>query len=216
MAQFYVILINMKICQKCGNTGEFYKDKTRADGFAKWCKSCMNEYSSAYRKNNKEHIAELSRAYHQNNKETICARTRQWVKDNSEQKSKTDKDRYEKFKAEGRLHEYYGNIDHKQVRIRSKQWKKDNQGRVNAQLAKRRADIIQATPAWAEINEIIHIYNEARILTETTGIDHEVDHIVPLNSQLVCGLHCLANLQILTAEENNRKKCKLLTEQIDI
>lgn len=34
---------------------------------------------------------------------------------------------------------------------------------------------------------------------------HHVDHEIPLSHPLVCGLHCLANLQYLTAEENLAK-----------
>lgn len=34
---------------------------------------------------------------------------------------------------------------------------------------------------------------------------HHVDHIIPINHPDVCGLHCLANLQYLTAEENLAK-----------
>lgn len=36
----------------------------------------------------------------------------------------------------------------------------------------------------------------------------EVDHIVPLNSDMVCGLHCIDNFQFLTREENARKSNK--------
>lgn len=35
-----------------------------------------------------------------------------------------------------------------------------------------------------------------------------VDHIIPLNHSSVCGLHCLANLQYLTEEENYFKSNK--------
>lgn len=37
---------------------------------------------------------------------------------------------------------------------------------------------------------------------------HEVDHIIPLNHPLVCGLHCVANLQYLTVEANREKSNK--------
>ena len=48
-------------------------------------------------------------------------------------------------------------------------------------------------------------YRQARWLTETLRIPHHVDHIVPLVHELVCGLHCEANLQVLTAQQNLEK-----------
>lgn len=55
------------------------------------------------------------------------------------------------------------------------------------------------TPKWANREKILEIYKEAyeqRL---------EVDHIIPLNNDLVCGLHVEGNLQIITSEENLRK-----------
>jgi 5-methylcytosine-specific restriction endonuclease McrA len=109
-----------------------------------------------------------------------------------------------------RTKEYYGNTDKERNKERSRRWRSLNKGRVNAQIAKRRATALQATPPWAEFEQIAMLYVKARRLTETTGVDHEVDHIVPLKNDVVCGLHCLSNLRILTADANNRKKCKLI------
>jgi 5-methylcytosine-specific restriction endonuclease McrA len=41
-----------------------------------------------------------------------------------------------------------------------------------------------------------------------TGIQYEVDHIIPLNHELVCGLNIPENLQIITQEENRKKSNK--------
>jgi hypothetical protein len=199
----------MKLCLKCGREGIFSKDKTRPDGLAKWCKSCVSEYLTKYRADNKERIVQLNARYSKVHAEAHRQKTAKWCKDNPESRTAHLRANYERHKAEGKLDEYYGNTDRERNKLRSRLWRQNNQGRVNATLAKRRADLLKATPKWAEYDKIVELYDKARMLTESTYIDYEVDHIIPLNSPIVCGLHCLDNLQILTGEENNRKKCKV-------
>lgn len=83
-----------------------------------------------------------------------------------------------------------------------------------AMEAARRARLRSAEPRWltpAQHEEIKELYVEARQLTLTTGEPHEVDHIVPLNGETVCGLHVPWNLRVLKAEAN-RLKGNLLME----
>ncbi len=67
--------------------------------------------------------------------------------------------------------------------------------------ANRRAKQKQATPIWANVEEITNIY-----LNCPEGYD--VDHIIPINSKIVCGLHVENNLQYLLSSENKRKSNK--------
>lgn len=77
---------------------------------------------------------------------------------------------------------------------------------INAEKAMRRlARKRKATPAWADKKAISAFYAEAARLTAETGVEHEVDHIVPLQSRRVCGLHVENNLQILTSQANKEK-----------
>lgn len=94
-------------------------------------------------------------------------------------------------------------------------WQIANRPVVNAHAGKRRAMRRQATPAWASQDAITAIYEEAARLTLATGIPHEVDHIYPLISSVVCGLHVEANLQILTKTENRRKHNRLMPTASD-
>ncbi len=67
----------------------------------------------------------------------------------------------------------------------------------------------QATPPWADISAIRAIYREAARLTKATGEPHHVDHVVPLISPVVCGLHTQSNLQVLPASINLSKGNRL-------
>lgn len=93
-------------------------------------------------------------------------------------------------------------------------WAKSNPHKVNASIAKRRATKKNATPAWANLAVIEGFYKEAARLTKETGIRHEVDHIIPLQGEFVCGFHCEDNLQILTRSENAHKKNKFVRESL--
>lgn len=74
-----------------------------------------------------------------------------------------------------------------------------------ATVRQRTALKLKATPQWADKNEILAFYAKAQQLTARTGTIHHVDHVVPLRSALVCGLHWEGNLQVLTQADNAHK-----------
>ena len=82
----------------------------------------------------------------------------------------------------------------------------------SAYIVERRKKRDRSMPLWADKKEIQAIYIKAKQLTKETGIKHEVDHIIPSNHPLVCGLHVESNLQILTETDNIIKSNNFITE----
>ncbi len=80
-------------------------------------------------------------------------------------------------------------------------YRKANPHIINAINAKRKATKLQATPSWANKEHIDSVYLLASI-NRKAGYDVQVDHIVPLRSDMVCGLHCESNLQLLLGSDN--------------
>jgi len=80
-----------------------------------------------------------------------------------------------------------------------------------AKEAKRRAAKLQRTPSWLTDEDhwmFEEIYSLTKLREELTGIKWHVDHIIPLQGEIVCGLHVPTNLQVITATENLSKSNK--------
>jgi hypothetical protein len=71
--------------------------------------------------------------------------------------------------------------------------------------ARRLSELAIATPSWADLKALCAVRAAARYLTVSTGTRHAVDHIVPLNHPLVCGLNVPCNVQPIEYELNARK-----------
>lgn len=74
----------------------------------------------------------------------------------------------------------------------------NNQAQYKENAARYRVCKEQATPIWANREQILRIYKDC-------PIGFNVDHIYPLQSSWVCGLHVESNLQYLQQEENLKK-----------
>jgi hypothetical protein len=119
-------------------------------------------------------------------------------------------------------HEWYqANREHVIARARTRPaeqlrqyrntWKQNNKLQVLADNKVRRRKHRLATPPWLtrkQKSEIRQLYEIAITMTKTTGEQYVVDHIVPLRSNIVCGLHVPWNLRVITQEENLIKSNK--------
>jgi hypothetical protein len=150
------------------------------------CPECKRESSRRWYEQNTERAKENRHRWYEQNTERAKESMHRWYEQNSERKKESRRRRYEKYRD-----------------------------KRNALQARRRAAKKQAIPAWSDLETIKQIYAEAAELTKSTGIRHEVDHIYPLQSDYMCGLHVETNLQILTQSENAAKRNRTWPDQLD-
>lgn len=118
--------------------------------------------------------------------------------------------RYQKPETKAKIAEYLSaNHDKAKKREYDKKrrmiyWRKKRH-ELLASTNERRGRIRAGSAKWANKFFIAEIYRLAVARTAATGIKWEVDHIVPVSSPLVCGLHCEANLQVITEAANKKK-----------
>lgn len=173
----------MKTCCKCG-TNKHINDFATVKGKPySWCKGCVSVYKQKTDTPEKRAVA--------------AERARVWRENNKEQHRRIT---YESYLRRKEHHN-----------IVSKKWRDNNPDKMRRDANKRRAAKLQATPGWhGEWEEffINEIYDIAVKRSQLTGVEYDVDHIIPLQGDLVCGLHTPLNLQLLTAKENGSKNNK--------
>jgi hypothetical protein len=222
----------MKTCLDCRESKDreahFYRNKRKPDGFDIYCKSCCKErqHASHVKRSAKNPglAARQSREWRAKNPEAARAYQRAWVAANPE---KIEGYRFYDYWAnrDKRLANdkarREANIDLFLARERAskarrlpqklasvKAWQKSNPDKVRALASKRRAFIRERLPGWLtpeDFKAIEAFYTQAAQLQRDAGIEHHVDHILPLKGRYVSGLHVPSNLQVLTAQANLKK-----------
>lgn len=156
---------------------------------------------------------QVRRDYRVANRDHLREKAYEWLENNPE-KGVAQQRRYFEANRAKRLSALatWGAARPEHVKQVRRAWFAANRGRANAYASKRRALERKATPAWADLDAIRLIYEEAARISEESGIEHHVDHILPLAGKTVSGLHVQNNLRIITATENLKKRNKLFEE----
>lgn len=185
----------VKVCSRCGVVkplDAFHSLKRSSDGKRAYCAACGCADTRAWVKVNPERSRMANK---------------QWAKDNPTARMnivrKSRKKRPHVYKA---IKARYCAAHPDMVAAWASAWSRANRPSRNARDAARRAQKLHATPAWANQFFIGEAYELARLRTKVTGIEWQVDHVVPLVSPIVCGLHVEHNLRVITAYENRSKK----------
>jgi len=178
----------MKTCTSCGcskPTTDFYTRNAR-------CKPCAKAAATAYYEANRQHVLDRMKTPEQ--------RAVQRVRDVA---------RYQRPERKKQM-----NSASTRYRTNNKERRKEicakygatprGRAKAAAQAAKRRAATLRATPVWSNAALVNFIYATAQYLRQE-GLDMHVDHVVPLVSKKVCGLHAHTNLQIILGVDNRAK-----------
>ena len=166
--------------KKASNAAWYQRNKERRLAKAnEWVANNRVRHSAAVRrwaKENRDRFLELRRAFHQRHKERLNAESAAYRAANPEK-----------------------------IKALKAAYRKKNPGVDASYGAKRRAISKLATPSWANKFFIEEAYRLAALRTKMLGYPWHVDHIVPLNSKIVCGLHTHNNLRVIPAIENLKK-----------
>jgi len=194
-----VITMAEKVCTKCAVSkplSDYYARKNKpahkAYGYTSACKICLLKQGSEYQKNNRIKATQKSRKWRENNPEKWKEVYTRYANANRELMRKRCLDWLEKNR------EY--------ARKKGAEWARNNPDKAAAQTAKRRAMLLNATPLWADFEAIQVEYALSDWCSKVTGIRYHVDHIVPLQGKLVCGLHVPNNLRVIPAVDNLKKR----------
>jgi len=177
----------------------------------KWFVENIDKYREGSRrryKNNPE-VKVRSQKWREENKELMRSYRKKWAESNMEKQRENVKN----YSAK--------NLD--KIRIKSARWRANNPEKlkffeakarirnsykINAKNSMRRANKIMATPSWLtsmQKAQMQWFYFAAKMMSDTSGVSHHVDHIHPLQGNNFTGLHAPWNLRVIKASENISK-----------
>lgn len=197
----YGLAANCKLCNNAKCRARYAEDPEKKQAQNKaWLelhKEEASEYQKQWRKENEVRLKERSKRYYAENAEAERARLNKWKLENFE--------RYKQAAAE------YYQANKEDINARISKNRKEN-SHIYAEhcrryFAKRKLGT-SSKLTEKDLRDIKDFYALAKALTKATDEKWQVDHIVPLKHDLVCGLHVPWNLQVITAKENIIKSNK--------
>ena len=194
-----------RVCHEEKPLSAFGVNRHIKSGINSMCKECGNKATAEWRvrthvpkppristKQSVEAFKAKQKEWRERNKESIAKRVREWQQANME-KGRAKTARYRERNPQAWAEHYAKNVS------------------LYTERAERRRRAIRgAAPEWRNQFFILEAYRLARARSRATGIKWEVDHIVPLKSPIVCGLHVEHNLQVIPAVLNRSKGNKVI------
>lgn len=172
-------MLSDKPCKR-GHVGK------RSPKTGKCTECCSILYREKYEQDPERFKRSRNKWYHEN-KEKAQESTKKWRNANPEKLNQSVRNWQETNKS--------------QMLATAKVYRSRNLKAHSARQSQRRAAKLQRTPKWVNLEELKQFYLEC-----PAGLT--VDHVIPLQGELVSGLHVPSNLQYLTMVENTKKNNK--------
>lgn len=203
----------MKTCNRCGESkpvADFYVNKLMPDGRLKQCKECTLAAQKAWKETNRaEYLAQKKRDYethkakrlaaqkvrYERDKATILAKQSEYGRARRERDGDVLRAREARYRAENR----------ELILAIAARWRDVNRGKCRARHAADKAARAARAVAWADPVALATFYEVAARVSKCLGVEHHVDHVIPLRGKRVSGLHVPLNLRVLPAPLNLRK-----------
>ena len=188
---------SIKCCTKCGESkpiSEFNLERGKPRAY---CKICHRIAVCEWQRNNRKRVNE---------------RVQRWLdkKDPNRRRLTPAMPENERLSRRKIAREKWRALNKEKMNECRRRWAEKNPHSSAARVRQYQAAKLNARPQWADKKKIAWFYKEAKRISAETGVQHEVDHIVPLVSEIVCGLHCENNLRVITTAENRTKSNKLI------
>jgi len=211
--------------KNCLNCNKKFQDNSKSKS-KKYCtrKCCLDDFKQNGKKKESmrkyrltEHCKLQQKRYSQSEKGRIKAsirRKKYWKKNKNDSANIKARKKWntkyrmsalgKETKRKNNLIYYYEQGGKEKLRLWRKRYYSNKKGKaiMNAKTNKRRAYKLKAIPKWANLERIKEIYKKCKK-------GYHVDHIIPLRSPIVCGLHVENNLRILKARNNIIKSNRL-------
>ena len=143
------------------------------------CKECTKAKTKLSReRKSKEEITEYNKQYWTKNKERLTEQNKEYYSANRDRLIQ-------------QMRDYYA----------------ANKSSFLAYNSRRRATLKNATPSWADADELKYIAE----LAQERGL--EIDHIIPLSHPKICGLHVPDNLRCVPHDLNAWKSNRLIGKE---
>jgi hypothetical protein len=187
--------ITAKICSRCKRDlplDQFYKDARKPNRRAH-CRDCCNRARKAARENatpeEQKRALEMARQWKLDNAERTAKVKRAWDAANPEKAAESSRKASTKYRASNGAVFSARLLPHRFRRSKRKRPPKAE---------------LKIVPAWADFAQIDEVYRlcAERNASDVDGVEWQVDHIVPLQSSAVCGLHVQDNLSIIPKRQN--------------